>query len=228
MADKLEQINPSRFFSVPIFFLTMPRKPTQTFGHISFSKDGRVSQHLTRLSEDKPKQEFEALQRIIHLFNESRLGPRVSFIRQLTERDHDFVVEVDGREIDVQLTELVDRSFTFQIPAEEYGSGKWHHYVLKASGEIPWAIDPEKRDRALSDVIRGKVLKNYSKSADRPLWLLVFATFMYETEYVQAGQPSASSGLQKARDYLRTEDRNVFDAIWFCDLETQPVCVWSR
>lgn len=183
---------------------------------------------MTRLSEDKPEQEFEALQRIIHLLNESWAGHRISFVRQLTERDHDFVVEVDGRETDVQLTELVNRSFTFPISADEYNSGKWNHYVLKVSGEIPWAIDPAKRDRALRDVIRGKVLKNYSKSDDRPLWLLVFATFMYETEYVQAGHPRVSVGVQNARDYLRTEDRNVFDAIWFCDLETRPVCVWSR
>lgn len=206
----------------------MPRKPTQTFGHIAFSKDGRVTQHLTRLSEDKPIQELEALQRIIQLFNESWAGHQVSFVRQLEENDHDFIIEVDGQEMDVQLTELVDLSFTFKITEEEYNSGKWSHYILKASGEIPLAIDMEKKDRALSDVIRKKVSKNYSKSGGRPLWLLVFATFMYETEYVQASQPRVSPGLQIARDYLCGEGRNIFDAVWFCDLETRPVCVWSR
>jgi hypothetical protein len=206
----------------------MPRKPTQTFGHIAFSKDGRVKQHLTCLSEDKPTQEFEALQRIIEFFNTSWAGHQVSFVRQLAENDHDFIIEVNGQETDIQLTELVDRSFTFPITEEEYNSGKWRHYIAKASGEIPWAIDPEKKDCALSDVIRKKVSKNYSKSGGRPLWLLVFATFIYETEYVQAGQPKVSPGLQRARDYLCSEDRNVFDAVWFCDLETRPVCVWSR
>lgn len=152
----------------------------------------------------------------------------MNFVRQLTERDHDFIVEVDGVTTDIQLTELVDRSFTVPITAEEYDSGKWSHYVLKASGGIPWAIDPAKKDRALFEVIQRKISKNYAKSADRPLWLVVFATFIYETEYVVAGEPRISSGLQNARDYLRTEERNAFDAVWFCDLETRPVCVWSR
>jgi hypothetical protein len=206
----------------------MPRKPTQTFGHIAFSKDGSVTQHLTRLSEEKPTQELEALQKVLSLFNESWSGHHVSFVRQLTERDHDFIVDVDGKETDIQLTELVDRSFTFPITADEYNSGKWSHYVLKASGEIPWAIDPAKKDTALLEVIRRKLLKNYAKSTERPLWLVVFATFMYETEYMQAGELKISLGLQNARDYLRTETRNVFDAVWFCNLETRPICVWSR
>jgi hypothetical protein len=175
----------------------MPRKPTQTFGHIAFSKDGSVTQHLTRLSEEKPTQELEALQKVLSLFNESWSGHHVSFVRQLTERDHDFIVDVDGKETDIQLTELVDRSFTFPITADEYNSGKWSHYVLKASGEIPWAIDPAKKDTALLEVIRRKLLKNYAKSTERPLWLVVFATFMYETEYMQAGELKISLGLQK-------------------------------
>lgn len=206
----------------------MPRKPTQTFGHIAFSKDGRVTQHLTHLSEEKPTQELEALQTVLNLFNESWAGHHVSFVRQLTERDLDFIVEVDGKETDIQLTELVDRSFTFPITTEEYNSRKWNHYTQKAYGEIPWAIDLEKRDRALSEAIQKKVLKNYAKSSDRPLWLVVFATFIYETEYMQAGELRVSPGLQNARAYLRTETQNVFDAVWFCDLETRPVCVWSR
>lgn len=206
----------------------MPRKPTQTLGHIAFSKDGAVTPHLTRLSEEKPIQELEALQKVLSLFNESRSGHHVSFVRQLAERDHDFTVEVDGKQTDIQLTELVDRSFTFPVTADEYNSGKWSHYVVKASGEIPWAIDPAKKETALLEVIRGKLLKNYAKSTERPLWLVVFATFMYETEYMQAGELKVSPGLQNARDYLRTEARNVFDAVWFCNLETRPICVWSR
>lgn len=206
----------------------MPRKPTQTFGHIAFSKDGQVTQALTRLSEDKPIQEFEALQKCIQLFNECWAGHQVSFVQQLPENDHDFIVSVDGKETDVQLTEMVDRSFTFPITEKEYNAGKWSQYILKASGEIPLAIDPEKKNRALSDAILNKVSKNYSRNEGRPLWLVVFATFIYETEYVEAGQRRVSPGLQAARNYLCGEEHNVFDAVWFCDLETSPVCVWSR
>jgi len=160
----------------------MPRKPTQTFGHIAFSKDGKVSQHLTRLSEDKPQQEMEALQRFIRLFNESWAGRRIDFVRQLPERDHDFIVDVDGQETEIQLTELVDRSFTFPMTQEDYDCGNWSHCVQKAFGQLPWRVDPEKKDLALSEVIRGKLSKSYSKSSARPLWLVVFAAFIYETE----------------------------------------------
>lgn len=206
----------------------MPRKPTQTFGHIAFSKDGRVTQHLTRLSENKPQQEMEALQRFLDLFKASLTSRHIGLVRQLEERDHDFIVEVDGQETEIQLTELVDRTFTFRMTIEEYDSGKWSHCVQKASGEIPWRIDPEKRDRALSDVIAGKVSKNYSKNSMRPFWLVIFATFIYETESIQGGVPKVSQGLKKARDYLHTEKRNIFDAVWFCDLETRPIRVWPQ
>src|SRR3990167_1115428 len=206
----------------------MHRKPTQTFGHITFSKDGKVAKHLTRLSEDKQIQEMEALHKFLELFNTVFPERSITFLRQLEERDHDFIVDVAGQETEIQLTELVDRSFTFQMTQAEYDSGNWSHAVQKGYGELPWRIDPEKRDLALVELIERKISKSYSKSLVRPLWLIVFATFIYETEFSQGGKLRVSQGLQKARDYLSTETRNVFDAVWVTDLETRPVCVWSR
>ena len=206
----------------------MHRKPTQTFGHIAFSKDGAVKRNLTRLSEVKALQEMEALNRFLELFNATYPDRGIRLIRQLDERGHDFMVAVGGQEIEIQLTELVDRSFTFPMTQEEYDSGHWSHAVQKGYGELPRRIDPEKRDLALVELVEGKVSKGYSKGLTRPLWLVVFATFLYETEYVQGGQLRISQGLQNARDYLSNETRNVFDEIWFTNLETRPICIWSR
>ena len=135
----------------------MHRKPTQTFGHITFSKDGKVAKHLTRLSEDKPIQEMEALHKFLELFNTVFPERSITFLRQLEERDHDFIVDVAGQETEIQLTELVDRSFTFQMTQAEYDSGNWSHDVQKGYGELPWRIDPEKRDLALVELIVRKI-----------------------------------------------------------------------
>jgi hypothetical protein len=204
------------------------RKPTQTFGDIAFSKDGKVTQHLTQLSEHKPTQELEALKNFIKLFNAIYPNRRITFIRQLEERNNDFIIKVDDKEIEIELSELVDRSFTVQMSQEEYDSGKWFHVVQKEYGKLPWRIDPGKRDNALTELIKGKISKGYSKSTIRPLWLIIFATFMYETEYSQGGEVNLSPGLLISRSYLQSETRNIFDEIWFTDLETRPVCVWSR
>ena len=58
-------------------------------------------------------------------FNECHVPRQITNVRKLPENDHDFEVNVNGRDTFIQLTELVDRSFTFapDDPGFEYCSG---------------------------------------------------------------------------------------------------------
>lgn len=112
--------------------MNQPKKPTQTFGEMSFSKAGKVTQHLYRLSDVKPVQEKEAIERFVEIFNASMPERQLSNARQLPENDHDFLLETAGSDIHIQLTELVNRSFTFAMSQEEYDSCKWTVAVQKA------------------------------------------------------------------------------------------------
>lgn len=204
----------------------MPKKPTHTFGTINFSKDGKVRADFHRLSDDKPVQESEAFARFVETYNSSKSGGTLTVVRQLEESGQDFVASEFGIEIIIQLTELVDRTFTFEMTQEEYDSGKWPSAVLRASGERPWRIDQELKDSALVNLIDAKINKHYSKAKGSFLWLVVFATNHYETEHMEGGVLRTSEALSRARRHLASIDSLVFDKIWFTNLLTRPVRVW--
>lgn len=204
----------------------MPKKPTQPFGSFVFSKDGKVRRNSSRLSEVKPTQEKEALERFLHTFNTFIAEAGIIKPRQLQENDHDFIVEASGVDVLLQLTELVDRTFTFPMSREQYMSGNWPACVHKGRGEIPWRLDIEKRDHGLTGLIAQKVAKNYSKARRVPLWLVVFATFHYDTEYMCDGKIQRSEALSKSRRYLTGLSKVAFDQIWFTNLQSRPVRIW--
>lgn len=203
------------------------KKPTEPFGYISFSKSGKVEKHMERLSLDKPIQERQVADIFVAAYNES--FPRTPFkeCRPLPENDHDFVLVGQNSEIDLQITELVSRAYTFEMTQEEYDRCAWKVATLKEYGGLPWRVDTEKRDAALYMQIAKKQDKRYAKSTCRKLWLLVFTTdVLYETEYVSAGTLRTSAALSQAREKLKKQDNVAFENIWFTNLQTRPVLVW--
>lgn len=205
---------------------TPPNKPTQPFGTINFGKDGSVKPSFDRLSNEKERQELGAMERFVAQFNEGEASRLMRICEQLPPPDNDFLVELAGKEVEVELTELVDRSFLKAMTVEEYHAARWTKAVLKFPGELPLRIDHDEWDNALTESIRSKVGRAYATNPNRPLWLVVFSTYPYETESVSAGEPQRSEGLCRARRYLAQPNRIPFAEIWFYNLLTRPVRVW--
>lgn len=205
----------------------MPKKPTEPFGYIDFSKSGQVDKHMELLSSDKPLQEQQVAQVFFAAYNEAHPEAPFKECRPLPENDHDFVLVGHDKEVDLQITELVSRAYTFEMTREEYDRRAWKVATTKEYGGIPWRIDTEKRDAALYVQINKKQSKHYAKSAGRDLWLLVFTTdVLYETEYYSGGQLQTSPALNLARNNLNKQERHAFERIWLSNLQTRPVLVW--
>ncbi|RJX36078.1 MAG: hypothetical protein C4525_01850 [Desulfarculus sp.] len=205
----------------------MPKKPTEAYGYIAFSKSGKVEKHMDLLSSDKPIQEQQVAEIFIAAYNQAFPETAFDECRPLPENDQDFVLLGPGREIDLQITELVSRAYTFEMTREEYDRCDWKVATQKEYGGIPWRIDTDKRDAALFAQITKKQAKRYARTAGRDLWLLVFTTDgLYETEYYSAGSLRTSAALNFTRDNLKKQTSVGFENIWFTNLQTRPVLVW--
>jgi hypothetical protein len=205
----------------------MPRKPSNAFGHIAFSKAGTVQKEMTQLSLVKEAQELEAVSKFAALFNEVAEGGRVlTDLRQLSENDHDFSALISGTPLQIQLTELVDRSYTFDMTAEEYNSGTWSEAIQGQYGARPRRVEIALRGQALTALIEKKVAKSYAKPASGQLWLVVFTTTNYLTEYIEGGSLRLSAALRLARAHLRDASSGPFNEVWFTNMQTRPVRIW--
>lgn len=205
----------------------MPRKPTRPFGHIAFSKDGKVSKEMRQLSEIKEVQELEAVSTFADLFNSLEAERQIRDITQLEQNGQDFSVRIGSTTVEIQLTELVNRSYLFEMSQAEYDAGRFKETVQLEYGKQPLRVDPLLRDKALWALIAKKIAKSYSPPANADLWLLIFTTdTFYLTEYVAAGVPTVSPALQFARAQLAALGPGPFKEIWFTNLETMPVRVW--
>lgn len=193
---------------------------------MAFGKDGSVKPAFTKLSTIRHQQELGAIERFIERYNEANPSNAIASLVQLPQDDHDFLVTVGGVETEIQLTELVDRDFVLRMTDDEYHAGKWDKVIVKAEGELPWRIDVQAMNQALTNSVALKVLKNYSASGRIPLWLVVFSTYPYETDSSVAGAIHLSEGLCSARRYIADLSEPCFAEVWFTNLQTRPVRVW--
>lgn len=204
----------------------MPRKPTSPFGYIAFSKSGRVTKVMHQLSEVKEEQEMQVSSNFVEAYNSLNLGPKLENLCQLGQRDHDAIVYMRGVSIQLQITELVARSYTFEMNDDDYNSGRFTEAVQLSYGSKPHRIDPTLRDEALWRAIEKKIAKSYSPPQNGALWLIVFSNdVLYKTEYIDAGVPAISKALHIARTNL-TFGAGPFAEVWFTNLQTRPVRVW--
>lgn len=204
-----------------------PRKPTEPFGYLSFGKDGSVSKRMSQLSSEKEEQEMGAIEFFVKGIKDAQLGFYICDIKKLPEADQDFFLNTSIGPVIVQLTELLERDFTKEVSRDEYDSGRYSHFILKQSDQIPWVVDTELRDSALIRVIKKKITMNYSKSDTETLWLVIFTTSSYfMTEYSEGGKLKKSTALLLAQEYLRALPKCIFDQVWFTNLQTRPARVW--
>ena len=180
-----------------------PKKPTQSFGTINFSKDGKVKPNIRKLPEVKEEQERGAMEIVAEKLQ--KIGYSLTDIKQLSEPDQDFEAICNGNPIIIQLTELVSRDF---------------------HDSITFMLDTETEAAALATSIETKLDRHYSKPTGAEFWLVVYSTFAYLTEYIQGGEKRRSQGLVNARYLLSRRDDNPFDVIWFSNLVTRPVKVF--
>ena len=198
------------------------RKPTNPFGVISFSKQGKVRSEITHLSSDKQTQELEAVTIFVDHYNRENPDDKISAIESLPESDHDFKIRIGDRDIFVQLTELTTHQYYITITRDEYDSGRWRHFVQTEYGALPKAVDMDNMVPALTRLIQKKIEKNYSKGMAE-IWLVVFTTDTgYPTEYYQSNELITSDHLKMAREYVATNN-NIFSRIWFTNLITRPI-----
>ena len=184
-------------------FKRMPKKPTQPFGTINFSKDGKVRPDIKRLSEDRVEQQKGAIDIIAEQFG--RTVRPITDIIQLPETGHDFRATCEGNAVIIQLTELVSRNF---------------------HDPVTFLVDLEAESAALANSVSGKLDKHYAKPKASKFWLVIFSTYAYATEYWQGGVKKCSRGLVNARGILASRSDNPFDEIWFSDLVTTPVRIF--
>jgi hypothetical protein len=182
---------------------------------------------MEQLSGVKEVQELQVATKFVEALNGLGLGPEITDLRPLGQFGHDAAALVAGVPLEIQLTELVDRTYIFEMTAEEYGAGKFIEAVQLSHGARPHRIDPVLRDEALWRVIEKKLNKSYTTPRVGSLWLLVFSTnVLYSTEYVEAGVPTVSIGLKLARTKLAASGSGPFAEVWFSNLQTRPVRVW--
>ena len=212
---------------VKINMRNKPRKPTKPYRHIAFSKNGKVRKKMFQLSHDKEEQEEGVIEHFLNNLPTKSNEFNIMDYKQLPEADQDFVIHTEKGKIYVQVTEIVEREYTFPISKEEYNSGTYSNFILQTSGEIPWAVDISLRDTSISRAIERKINKHYAKSEHETLWLLIFCTSTYlKTEYWESGEKKKSRALFLAHEYLNGTKKNIFDQIWFTNLQTSPVKIW--
>lgn len=205
----------------------MPRKPTQPFGHLAFSKSGRVKKEMQLLSDVKEAQELQVAASFVEAYNRLALGSAISNLKSLDENDHDASALLNGLPLEFQVTELVERSYTIEMTKEEYDAGVFTEAVQLNYGARPRRVDQALRDEALWRAIDKKLAKSYARPADGSLRLLVFSVgALYPTEYISGGVFMVSPALALARRELATSGIAPFTAVWFTNLQTRPVRVW--
>jgi hypothetical protein len=203
----------------------MPKKPTTSFGTLIFSKDGRVTKKIRRLSDVKIDQELGVATSFLEGFNRHyALGEMASLIA-LSESDHDFSVTVDGRPVYLQVTEMVDRGYTKNISSQDHEAGRFKNVAYIEPG-VPVEIDHEKQSRALWEAISKKIAKCYSRPKTAELWLLVFGVGIhYPTEYYENGVLCSSEGLKIAR-LNSSVSVGPFAQVWYTNLISRPCQIY--
>lgn len=205
----------------------MHKKPTQPFGYIAFGKDGTVRKHIETLAPIKEEQEAAVACKFAAGMSEMT---RLTYVATpLKENDHDFLLRIGEREIIVQATEIVGRDYLRPISTEEHDSGKdaFSELVYEGRSRI-FGVDNLARDSVLTDRIRNKHAKHYSKGST-PLWLLVWTVRSdFRSFWCEGGKFREAHGITSARTYLAASGSAPFEEIWLLQLPFRPRRIWPN
>ena len=205
----------------------MPKKPTEDFGYIAFSKSGRVQKVMHRLPDDKPNQELS----VGKLFAEqlSKQYDQQCHVEPIEERGHDFLlIFSDGKTVEVQATEIAAVEYLTLLNHDEYIEGKtgFQHFEMGANQQM-FGIDVAKKENALVRQIQKKIDRHYAKPESRELWLLVWTVRSdFHFQHAADGALHLSDAGMGAVNYLVENGSGVFDQIWFFNLLLRPNCIW--
>lgn len=203
-----------------------PRKPTFPFGWIRFTRAGEAQKEIFRLSDVKTEQEKDAVYVFRKQMEQSYPKLRIENILQLSERDQDFSVQINGEVVELQLTEISQFQYATKITLEEYRTSPPPLHVMGPSDSL-WKIDPERLITSMTESIRIKIDKKYTKGNGSKLWLLIYSTnSLVYAVYGSQGKLYESEMLRLARQYLASLEQILFDEIWFTNLVTRPIRIW--
>lgn len=206
---------------------SMPRKPTTPYGYIAFSKSGKVRKHISRLSDDKRKQEEEVARQFCEfLGRRNEMG--ISY-RMLEERDHDFLLVRDGSEIVVQITEIAQREYLAPLSDETYrlGQSGFTNFYVGEDGQMS-GVNVQKRDGMIAQRITEKCAK-YAKPSQNAFWLLIFTSDASLSPVVfEAGTRVETAALLTAKNLCASKGCGPFDQVWFMVLGLKPHRIWPH
>jgi len=182
---------------------------------------------MYQLSEVKELQEREVAEEFVSRLLRIREFFEVHKIKNLKETDYDFLLDTSVGNISLQITEVVEREFAFQITKEEYDSEKFKFTMLKENGKIPWAIDMERLNNSICRAIEKKIGRHYAKTHGEILWLLVFTTssclHLIDWGKRDSEAKSIFETIQNIHDEI---EKSPFDEIWFLKLLFNPILIW--
>jgi hypothetical protein len=200
------------------------KKPTRPFGTIVFGKDGSVRRKVSQLSEVKVAQEQSVIESFCNGLKQFH-GRSVGDIRNLAERDHDASAVVDGRLVQLQVAEIVQRGFELPAGAPNRGDPKAIAF-FDATSKNATSLNIDEVNDSVVSAIERKLQKHYAKPTSSALWLVLFTTSSFiPMEYLENGRLTIGEPLRRVREHFRAKSWQPFDEVWFTDLRTRPVQV---
>ncbi len=191
----------------------MHKKPTNLYGSWTFSPEGKVTQNIDMLPQNKEQQEEAVIEKFIQKFN-SLPEPPITNFKALPENDHDFEIELENSKIYVQITEIIEREYLVSKIAPMSPNTKEGIIRFRPGTPTSQEIDIHRKYKSLKVAIQRKIEKLYSKLTS-DLWLLVFTTdSSFDPNYSDTEFEPLPSPKEVATNYLK-ETECVFDRIWF-------------
>jgi hypothetical protein len=206
----------------------MPKKPTTTYGYISFGKDGTVTKVMHTLPADKEAQEQRAAEHFVG-FRFPDVNAKAA-LKRLPERDNDFRLMIPGRHpITLELVEIASRDYIYPIDQDEWSNNSHKYPQTMQRNEVVdgkltvnvFNIDLQKKAGALTEKIRKKL--RYSKPTDSDFWLLIWTV---ETEFTYVGSgPDGDfedDGVRAAREFASAQPQSLYEEIWVSNMLGAP------
>ncbi len=204
----------------------MGKKPTSTFAHIAFGKDGSVRKSQTTLPDNKPGQEMGIGERLLE--KGKSIIPENAKLHSLEENDNDLRVDVGGEPFAIlELTEIRGHEFLKPLTQEEYDFGH-HSHFMHVKGK-PHAIEGDRLNSAILASALGKLKRHYAKPKVGQFWLVLWSGHgVLFSSHFQGGAFHVSEAIKIAREGLAKAGGGPFDKIIFFSGYTRPETLWPE
>jgi len=184
---------------------------------------------MNRISCDTEESLSGIVEDFVTALKERNLCTGITGYKRRPEDGRVFVIDTKKGEISLQMAEITERDFTLPISRTEYDSGRYGHFVAKAPGEIPLAVDNDRLSTSIQRKVRAQLETPFAKSEHEIAWLLVYSNSGYpEVDCCVRGNKMDGEAVCVARDYLKNHEQVMFDQIWYTNLVTLPVRIWPH